>query len=120
LIRERLAKFPDEGQVDLFPWCRELVSTITARVIFGADASEDTIAKWVELSLAAEPEKSFGGPLNSFGTLLDVTFRGERKIYEELRQHVTPELEKEIERCIAGEPESKDVSVMSGKQPIQS
>jgi hypothetical protein len=118
LIRKRLAKLPDSGQLDLFPWCRELVSTITARVVFGADAPEETIAKWVELLLAAEPEKSFSGPLNSFGTLLDVTFRGERKIYEELRQHVTPDLDREIERCIAGEPESKDVSVMSGKQPI--
>jgi hypothetical protein len=115
LIRKRLAKLPDSGQVDLFPWCRELVSTITARAVFGADAPEETVTKWVELLLAAEPEKSFGGPLNSFGTLLDVTFRGERKIYEELRQHVTPDLEREIERCIAGEPESKDVSVISGK-----
>jgi hypothetical protein len=110
-----LQNFPTSGQVDLFPWCRELVSTITARVVFEADAPEETVTKWVELLLAAEPEKSFGGPLNSFGTLLDVTFRGERKIYEELRQHVTPDLEREIERCIAGEPESKDVSVISGK-----
>jgi hypothetical protein len=51
---------------------------------------------------------------------VDVTFRGERKIYEELRQLAIPLLEKEIERCIAGEPESEDVSVMPGKQPIQS
>jgi hypothetical protein len=118
LIRKRLAKLPDSGQVDLFPWCRELVSTITARVVFGEDVPEETIAKWVELLLAAEPEKSFSGPLNSFGTLLDVTFRGERKIYGELRQLVNPDLEREMERCIAGEPESKDASVMSGKQPI--
>jgi hypothetical protein len=121
LIRKRLAKLPDSGHVDLFSWCRELVSTITARVVFGEDAPEETVAKWVQLSLAADPDKAFsGGPLNSFGTLVDVAFRGERKIYEELRQHVTPDLEREIERCIAGEPESKDVNVISGKQPIQS
>jgi hypothetical protein len=120
LIRKRLAKLPDSGQIDLFPWCMELIATITARVVFGADAPEETVAKWVELLLAAEPEKSFSGPVNSFWTLLDVTFRGERKIYEELRQHAAPVLEKEIERCISGEPESEDVSVISGKQPIQS
>jgi hypothetical protein len=120
LIRKRLAKLPDSGQVDLFPWCREMVAAITARVIFGADAPEETVAKWVELLLVAEPEKSFSGPLNSFKTLVDVTLRGERKIYEELRQVATPVLEREIERCIAGEPESEDFSVVSGKQPNQS
>jgi hypothetical protein len=119
LIRKRLVRLPDSGEVDLFPWCRDIVSTITARVVFGADASEETIEKWVELILAAEPEKAFGGPLESFSTLAEVTFRGERKIYEELRQHVTPDLKREIERCIAGEPESEDASVISGKQPIQ-
>jgi hypothetical protein len=118
VIKERLAKLPDSGQVDLFPWCRELVSTITARVIFGADAPEETIEKWVELLLIAEPEKSFSGPLNSFRTLVDVTLRGERKIYEELRQVATPALEKEIERCIAGEPESEGASVVSGKKSL--
>jgi hypothetical protein len=114
LIRERLAKLPDSGQVDLFPWCRELVSTITARLVFGADVPEEVLSKWVELLLAAEPEKCLTGPINSFGTLMDVTLRGERKIYEEIRQHAYPYLEKEIERCIAGEPQGEDVSVISG------
>jgi hypothetical protein len=50
------------------------------------------------LLLAAEPDKSFSGPIHSLGTLLDVTRRGERKIYEEIRQHMYPYLEKEIER----------------------
>jgi hypothetical protein len=120
LIRKRIATLPMSGEVDLFPWCREIVANIMSRMIFGADAPEETVAKWVELSLAAEPEKAFGGPLNSFGTVMEVTFRGERKIYEELRQHISPDIEREIERCIAGEPESKERSVISGKQPIQS
>jgi hypothetical protein len=119
LIRKRLAKLPNSGQVDLFPWCRDLVSTTTGRIVFGADASEETIVKWSELVFAAELENAFGSPLETFSTLVQVAFRGERKIYEKLRQHVTPDLEREIERCIAGEPESKDASVISGKQPIQ-
>jgi hypothetical protein len=34
LIRKRLANLPEPGQVDLFAWCRELVSAIMARVVF--------------------------------------------------------------------------------------
>jgi hypothetical protein len=120
LIRKRLAKLPDSGQVDLFSWCRELVANTTATIIFGADAPEEIVDKWVELFLLAEPEKAFSDPRSSFGTLLDVAFRGERKIYEEVRQLAIPLLEKEIEKCIAGEPESEHVSVMSGKKPLQS
>jgi hypothetical protein len=120
LVRKRLAKLPNSGEVDLFSWCRDLVANTTATIIFGEDAPEEIVEKWVELFLLAEPEQSFKGPLNSFGTLVDVALRGERKIYEELRQYAIPMLEKEIEKCIAGEPESENVSVMSGKQPIQS
>jgi hypothetical protein len=52
-IRKRRLAKPQLGSSRLVPWL-ELVST--TYVVFGADAPEETIAKWVELLLAAEPE----------------------------------------------------------------
>jgi hypothetical protein len=94
----------------------ELVSAITGRVLLGAEASNDDVSEWVQLVYAAEPERAFSSPLASIGTLMDVAIHGERKIFERIRQHVYPFLDKEIERCIAGEPETHDASVISGKQ----
>jgi len=114
MLQEDLNMLPESGKVDLFSWCNDLISAITARVLLGDIAKDKNVSKrWIELVRIAEPESAFSNTFSSVGTLMEITFKGERSVYAKARQFLYPFVDAEIEKCIAGEPEREDASVLS-------
>lgn len=116
MLVQDLSELSDCGQVELFQWCNDLISAITARVLFGKDLAKDKelSTQWIELVRKAEPEKAFSDPLGSIGALVEISLLGERRDYVRAREFIYPFIDAEINKCINNEPEGEEASVLSG------
>ena len=114
LVQKDLRDLPDEGEIDLFEWCDDMVSAITARVLFGkmVTTNKEFSTKWIELCRRGNPSKAFSKD-TLLEDIVDIIFRGERRVFSEARDLILPIVDEEIERCIAGEPEAEDASAVS-------
>ena len=116
MLQQDMAELPSKGKVNLFAWCSDLISAITARVSLGDVVAKDRQMSraWIELVRVAEPESAFATPLSSMGALVEIALGGERNVYGRARQFLYPFIDAEIEKCLAGETEGSDASVLAG------
>lgn len=114
LVVNNLRDLPDEGEFGLLEWCDDMVSAITARVLFGemVTKNKELSKRWIELVRRGHPDTAFAKG-NRLEDLVDIVFRGERRAFREARDFLLPIVDEEIERCIAGEAEAEDASVLS-------
>lgn len=110
---QNFASLSAEGEIDLFRFCFNLISGMTARVLLGDVAADKQVAdKWIHLVRTAEPEAAFGGPMASLQASLEVIVKGERQAFARAREFVFPYVDAEIQRCVNGEPVSDNYSFL--------
>jgi len=115
-IAAKLDNLPNTGTLDLFSFCRDVISDVTVTVLLGKKACEDEKLKLdlVGLFLEADPESGFHSPLVAIRAYLESKVLGERRIYAKIRELLYPIVDDAIEDAISGTPRSsEEVTVVS-------
>lgn len=101
VFQQRFDKLPPKGEVDLFDWCRDLISVVTVRMMLGSKVAKDEalLRNFVDLFNQSDPERGFAGPMTALATIAEVAWRGERKVYVQVRELLFPLIDQQIKAC---------------------
>eukprot|EP00547_Thalassionema_nitzschioides_P015974 CAMPEP_0194253410 /NCGR_PEP_ID=MMETSP0158-20130606/29775_1 /TAXON_ID=33649 /ORGANISM="Thalassionema nitzschioides, Strain L26-B" /LENGTH=421 /DNA_ID=CAMNT_0038991091 /DNA_START=324 /DNA_END=1585 /DNA_ORIENTATION=+ len=115
LLEHKFISLEESGTVDLFDWCRTLISSVTVGVLLGERVLEDhaLMETFLEIYYDGDPEFAFKGPLKAAGSMLEVGLFGERRVFQRQRDLTDPYIQEEIQNVLAGKPEPNDGSVLS-------
>jgi cytochrome P450 len=117
IVRHYFDALPtDTGTMDMFQFCFQLISGMTARVLLGndvlaGDKFETVGKKWIQMVQEADIEQALEGGIRSLGTLVDVLLHGERKEFQECRDFFYPYVDAEMKQCLqtkGAEPNEND------------
>lgn len=102
VVRHYFDEMPDSGRIDLFQFCFQLISGITARVLLG-DAivgNKEIGKKWIKMIQDADIDVALEGGIHSLKALLHAIINGERKEFKDCREFLYPYIDAEMDRCI--------------------